>query len=101
VAAKLAQNQGQSRFSLVGRRAVQPSEVGDPAASSYLGLTSPYYIDNGKIVTEMVGTPIEVTAYKVGDKYYGVRSNEFGYANYEIIPAEKEVNPLDPGKVLR
>ena len=25
--------------------------------------------------------------YKIGDKYLGARSNEFGYANYEIIPA--------------
>ena len=92
----LRQNQGQSRFSLAGRGALQPSEIGDPAASSYLGLTSPYYINNGKIVTEMVGTPFEITVYKLGDKYYGARSNEFGYANYEIIPPIKELNPLDP-----
>jgi hypothetical protein len=45
---------------------------------------------------EWVRTPIEVTAYKVGDKYYGSRSDEFGYANYEIIPAVKELNPLGP-----
>jgi hypothetical protein len=25
-----------------------------------------------------------VTVYKLGDKYYGARSNEFGYANYEV-----------------
>ena len=37
--------------------------------------------------------------YKLGDKYYGARSNEFGYANYEIIPEVKEVNPLGPGKI--
>ena len=49
----------------------------------------------------IAGTPIEVTAYKLGDKYYGARSNEFGYANYEIIPEVPELNPL-PGKpVLR
>jgi hypothetical protein len=95
VASKFAPNQGQHRESLAGRGAVQPSEIGDPAASSYLGLTSPYYINNGKLVTEMVGTPFEVTVYKLGDKYYGARSNEFGYANYEIIPPIKELNPLD------
>jgi len=43
----------------------------------------------------MVGTPFEMTVYKVGDKYYGARSNEFGYTNYEIIPPIKELNPLD------
>jgi len=44
----------------------------------------------------LAGTPIEVTANKLGDKYYGARSNEFGYANYEIIPAVEELNPLGP-----
>ena len=98
---KLAQNQGQSLIDHAGRGVVQPSAVGDPAGSSYLGTPSPYYINNGKIVTVIAGTPIEVTAYKLGDKYYGARSNEFGYANYEIIPEVPELNPL-PGKpVLR
>ena len=59
--------------------------LGDPAGSSYLGTPSPYYVNNGRIVTVIAGTPIEVTAYKLGDKYYGARSNEFGYANYQIM----------------
>jgi hypothetical protein len=42
---------GDSEFNFAGRGIVQPSEVGDPAASSYLGMTSPYYINNGKVVT--------------------------------------------------
>jgi Protein of unknown function (DUF3604) len=95
ITSKFAPNQGQKRESLAGHGVVQPSEIGDPAASSYLGLTSPYYINNGKLVTEMVGTPFEVTVYKLGDKYYGSRNNEFGYANYEIVPPIKELNPLD------
>ena len=33
--------------------------------------------------------------YKLGDTYYIARSNEFGYANYEIIPTPQIVlNPL-------
>ncbi len=99
--AKLAQNQGQSLFDHDGRGAIQPSAVGDAARSSYLGTPSPYYINNGKIVTVIAGTPIEVTAYKLGDKYYGARSNEFGYVNYEIIPAVPELNPLPGQPVLR
>jgi hypothetical protein len=95
VTSKFAPNQGQKRESLAGRGVVQPSEIGDPAASSYLGLTSPYYINNGKLVTELVGTPFEVTVYKLGDKHYGARSNEFGYANYQIIPPIRELNPLN------
>ena len=36
-----------------------------------------------------------MTIYKLGDTYYGARSNEFGYANYEIIPSPQFVlNPL-------
>ena len=94
--AKLGQNQGQSQINHAGRDTVQASAVGDAAAASYLGTTSPYYINNGKIVTVLAGTPIEVTAYKLGDKYYGARSNELGYANYAIIPEVQELNPLGP-----
>jgi hypothetical protein len=32
----------------------------------------------------IAGNPFEVTVYRVGDKYFGARSNEFGYVNYEI-----------------
>jgi hypothetical protein len=69
------------------------------AAGSSFGTPSPYYINKGKIVTVLAGTPIEVTAYKLKDKYFGARSNEFGYANYEIIPEVKELNPFGPGKI--
>jgi hypothetical protein len=96
---KLAQNQGQGLIDHAGRNILQPSAVGDPAGGSYLGIPSPYYINKGKIVTVIAGTPIEVTAYKLGDKYYGARSNEFGYANYEIIPEVAELNPMGPGKL--
>ena len=37
------------------------------------------------------GAPFATAVYKLGDKYYGARSNEFGYANYEIIPAPKQL----------
>jgi hypothetical protein len=94
VTSKFAPNQGQQRFNYAGTSQLYPSETGDPAASSYLGSTSPYYINGGKLVTQLMGTPFEITAYKLGDKYYGARSNEFGYANYEIIPALQELNPL-------
>jgi hypothetical protein len=79
------QNQGQALVDYAGRNAIQPSAVGNAAQASSLGLSSPYYINNGKIVTVFAGTPIEVTSYKLGDKYYWARSNEFGYVNYEII----------------
>ena len=43
--------------------------------------------------------PMEVAFYKMGDTYYAARSNEFGYANYEILPkAPQFLNPLGNGK---
>jgi len=88
------QNEGQFQLRYVGKRMTLPSAVGDAPDSSALGLSRSYFIANGKIVNTVVGTPIEFTVYKLGDKYVAARSNEFGYANYEIIPVQLEVNPL-------
>jgi hypothetical protein len=94
-------NQGQVQLNHVGRRFTEPSLSGDVAESSYLGASRAYYINDGKIVTALVGTPIEMTVYKLGDKYYGARSNEFGYANYQIIPQVVMLSPLEPAGALR
>ncbi len=96
VTERFAANQGELQLRYVGRKVVLPSAVGDAASANYLRTSSPYYINNGKIVTALVGTPIEVTVYKMGDKYLGARSNEFGYVNYEIAPVVAELNPLGP-----
>ncbi len=91
---QFAANQGEFQLRYVGKKMALPSAAGNAAKASYLGTSSPYYINNGKIVTSLVGSPIEITVYKMGKKYFGARSNEFGYANYEIIPAQKELSPL-------
>jgi hypothetical protein len=70
------------------------SLTGDAATGSYLGASRPYRIAGGKIVTDLVGTPIEIAVYQVGDKYVGARSDEFGYANYQMVPAVAELSPL-------
>ncbi len=54
-------------------------------------------IQNGKLVISLGGTLFEVTVYKMGDKYIAARSNEFGYANYEIMPKGPE-NLINLGK---
>jgi hypothetical protein len=46
-----------------------------------------YAIRDGRLTTDIAGTPFEVTVYKLGDKYLAARSNEFGYANYEVQAA--------------
>jgi len=53
------------------------------------GLQNQYEIRNGRLITNIAGAPFEVTVYKLGNKYYGARSNEFGYANYEVNQVEE------------
>jgi hypothetical protein len=43
-----------------------------------------YEIRDGRLVTDINGTPFAVTVYKLGDRHLAARSNEFGYANYEV-----------------
>ena len=75
----------------------QPSAVGEVAENGYLGNSQAYWIRNGRIVTSLADTPFEVTVYKMGDRYVAARSNEFGFANYEMLP-KAPVNLLDLGK---
>jgi hypothetical protein len=82
-------------------RIPQPSEVGEAARDSYLGRSaSDYAIRNGKIVTSFGNRDYDLAIYKMGDKYLAARSNEFGYANYEVIPEPlflgTEVKPPAP-----
>ena len=85
---------GQLQLRYVGRKMAVPSLVGNAAEAGYLGEIRNYFIANGKIVNALAGTPIEIAVYKVGEKYVGARSNEFGYANYEITQAPTELSPL-------
>ncbi len=79
-----------------GFNATVPSGYGKVALNGYEGTTSRYTIADGKLTTYVSQDPYSVTVYKLGDTYYGARSNEFGYANYEIIPAPQiAVNPLN------
>jgi hypothetical protein len=80
----------------MGKSVSTPSEVGDVEQSGYLGVSMAYYINDGKIVTAFAGAPVEVTVYKMEDKLFAARNNEFGYANYEIIKPPAYVNPTNP-----
>jgi hypothetical protein len=48
-----------------------------------------YEIRDGRYLVEVAGNPFEFTVYKLGDKYVAARSNEFGYANYEVEAASQ------------
>jgi hypothetical protein len=87
--------EGQSNAWHIGKNATTPSSYGNPVRDGYQGTTTPYKIEGGKVVTTISQDPFAVTVYKLGDTYYGARSNEFGYANYEMIPTPQFVqNPL-------
>jgi hypothetical protein len=86
---------GQSNVWHVGRSTTLPSYSGNPLRDGYQGTTTPYKIEKGKAVTTISQDPYSIAIYKLGDTYYGARSNEFGYANYEMIPSPQIViNPL-------
>jgi hypothetical protein len=79
----------------VGTYANAPSGYGPVRRDGYEGTTIPYKIAGGKLITFVSQDPYAVTFYKLGKTYYGARSNEFGYANYEVIPTPQiAVNPL-------
>jgi len=88
--------EGQTTVFRVGNDATMPSGYGNVARDGYQGTTSPYKIEGGQLITFVSQDPYAFTFYKLGDTYYAARSNEFGYANYEIVPDPKiAINPLD------
>jgi Protein of unknown function (DUF3604) len=87
--------EGQTIVFRVGANTVVPSTVGKVERDGYEGITGPYRIEGGKLVIPVSQHAYSVTFYKLGDTYYAARSNEFGYANYEIIPPPQIAsNPL-------
>jgi len=89
---------GQRLIANVNGDIPKPSEVGDVFHGGSLGTGTAYAIKDGAIVTTLGNLPYEATVYKVGDKYFAARSNEFGYANYEVVPTPKTLDPLDQPK---
>ena len=87
--------EGQTTLFRIGTNASVPSGYGNVERDGYQGTTSPYEIEGGKLITFVSQDPYAFTFYKLGDTYYAARSNEFGYANYEIVPDPKiAINPL-------
>ena len=92
---ELAADDGDTNVWHLGINSSLPSYVGNPLRNGYEGATTPYKIEGGKVITKVAQDPYSVTIYKLGDTYYGARSSEFGYANYEIIPYPQFVqNPV-------
>ncbi len=79
----------------VGFHAITPSDLGKTAQDGYEAATHRYQIQGGKLVTWVAQEPYATTFYKLGKTVYAARGNEFGYANYELIPPPQiALNPL-------
>ena len=92
---ELAADDGDTNVWHLGINSSLPSYAGNPLRNGYEGATTPYKIEGGKVITKVAQDPYSVTIYMLGDTYYGARSSEFGYANYEIIPYPQFVqNPV-------
>ena len=74
---------GRRMISSINGKLPDPEQMGDVMHPNSQG-TADYEIRDGRIVTTIEGTPFEVTVYRLGDKLVAARSNEFGYANYEV-----------------
>ena len=86
---------GDSNVWHIGKYTTLPSYLGNPMLNGYQGATTPYKIEGGKLITKVSQDAYSMAIYKLGDTYYGARSSEFGYANYEMIPSPQFVlNPL-------
>jgi hypothetical protein len=78
-------------YGVDGRRLISSIDGKPPDAEQMGDLLHPggapgaqYEIRDGRVATMIEGTPFEVTVYRLGDKLVAARSNEFGYANYEV-----------------
>jgi len=84
-------------FGLDGKRTItelngalpKPGDLFQSLHTNVSGSSASYEIRDGRIVTTVEGTPFELTVYKSGDKFVAARSNEFGYANYEVLSVEQ------------
>ena len=59
--------EGNSNVWHIGEYATIPSYVGNPLRNGYEGVTTPYKIEGGKVVTNISQDPYAVTIYKLGD----------------------------------
>jgi hypothetical protein len=75
---------GQRVITSVDGKQAEPGEVLTMMHGGQFGVSAKYEIKDGHIITTLDGSPFEVVVYKTGDKYVAARSNEFGYANYEV-----------------
>jgi hypothetical protein len=80
---------GQRMLTELNGNPPKPGDLFQVMHASVSGSAAAYEITDGHIVTTIEGTAFEVTVYQSGDKYVAARSNEFGFANYEVESIEQ------------
>jgi hypothetical protein len=88
---------GRRLITRVNGKQPDPGQIGDVLHAGELGSPSRYEIKGGRLITTLGNTPYEAAVYKVGDKYYGARSNEFGFANYELVAVSQGASDAGVG----
>jgi hypothetical protein len=64
----------------------QPTgEIGTFLHSFEMGAPAVYHIKDGMLFTSIGGVDFEAQVYKLGDRHYAARRDEYGHANYEIL----------------
>lgn len=72
-----------------------PQHFGNVAQDAYLGVPTHYEVTGGKIVENFGNEQLSWSAYQIGDRTLLARSNEFGYANYEVVPVPETLVDLN------
>lgn len=75
-----------------------PQHFGDAVHNSAFGIPVAYAVTDGKLVENFGNEKLSWSAYKVGERTLFARSDEFGYANYEVIPAPETLVDLNKEK---
>ncbi len=81
-------------YGIAGKRMVMAID-GQPADLSELGGDlhggpAGYAIRDGRLLTDLKGGAVEIAVYRLGDRLIAARSDEFGFANYDIKVLERK-----------
>ena len=76
-----------------------PQHFGYALENSAFGIPVAYQLTDGKLIENFGNEKLTWTGYKIGERTLFARSDEFGYANYQVVPAPQTL--VDPNKARR
>ncbi|WP_105101791.1 DUF3604 domain-containing protein [Microbulbifer pacificus] len=89
------QKNGQRALWNVNPSDPMPQHFGFASADSYLGIPTSYEIKGNQVIEHFGNGPLSWTLYQSGAVTLMARSDEYGYANYEIIETPKHLVDLE------